>query len=183
MSPEPAFDALMERLRRGERQAAEEIFHRFARRLIGLARSRLEPAIRQKVDPEDVMASVFKSFFLRHAGGQFELDDWDGLWSLLTVITLRKCGHKVEHFRAARRDVKREVHAPDTADDSSAWLGGRGTRADALRGGHADGDARGRYCVAWTAATARSSNWACKGTRPPRSAHGSAAPSARSTAC
>lgn len=122
MCPEPTFDVLMERLRRGDQRAAQQIFQRFAQRLIGLARSRLEPAMRGKVDPEDVMASVFKSFFLRHAEGQFEFDDWDGLWSLLTVITLRKCGHKVEHYRAACRDVLREVPLVGPQDESGiAW--------------------------------------------------------------
>ena len=42
---------------------------------------------------EDVMASVFKSFFRRHAEAPFDLSSWDSLWSLLTLITLRKCGY------------------------------------------------------------------------------------------
>jgi RNA polymerase sigma-70 factor (ECF subfamily) len=63
----------------------------------------------EKEDPEDVVQSVFKSFFGRHAAGQFEVESPDDLWSLLTVITLRKCGHRIDYFRAARRDVQREV--------------------------------------------------------------------------
>ena len=48
--------------------------------LIGLARSHLGGVIRQKVDPEDVVQSVFRSFFQRNAQGNWNLDDWDSLW-------------------------------------------------------------------------------------------------------
>jgi RNA polymerase sigma-70 factor (ECF subfamily) len=117
----PDFALLMQRLRQGDQEAARLIFHRFAGRLIALARSRLDERLRQKVGPEDVMQSALKSFFLRHAAGQFDLDNWDSLWALLTVITLRKCGHKVEHFRAACRDVRRESAAPAGDDSAASW--------------------------------------------------------------
>src|SRR5262249_38648572 len=73
--------------------------------------------IRRKVDPEEVVQSAFKSFFLRHGAGQYELTDWNSLWSLLVSITLKKCGHRVEHYRAACRDVARES-SPLGSDDS-----------------------------------------------------------------
>src|SRR4051812_14113370 len=104
MPDEESFADLMARLRAGDQDAAARVYQHFARRLIGLARSRLDGLMRRKEDPEDVVQSVFRSFFARQAGGQFDLDDWNSLWSLLTVITLRKCGHRVEYFRAARRD-------------------------------------------------------------------------------
>jgi RNA polymerase sigma-70 factor (ECF subfamily) len=115
-----SFDDLMARLRQGDNTAEAEVFHRFRRRLIGLAQSRLGGLLRAKVDPEDVMQSVFKSFFLRHAEGQFELEDWDSLWSLLTTMTLRKCGYQIRHFRRGGRDVQREVKPQPGPDDSSA---------------------------------------------------------------
>jgi RNA polymerase sigma-70 factor (ECF subfamily) len=123
MSQDSSFDELMSRLRAGDESAATQIFHQFAERLIALARSRLSASIRRKVDPEDVLQSVFQSFFRRHAEGEFELDSWDSLWGLLTLFTLRKCGHRIEHFRAARRDVHREAAAPASPDDSTAsWV-------------------------------------------------------------
>lgn len=118
MSPDPAFEALIGGLRRGEAGAAEEIFRRFAHRLIGLARRRLDAKVRQKVDPEDVAQSALKSFFRRHAEGQYDLESWDGLWSLLALITLRKCNGRARHFRTARRDVGHEVLPP--ADEACA---------------------------------------------------------------
>jgi RNA polymerase sigma-70 factor (ECF subfamily) len=118
MSPDESFAELMARLRTGDEEAAARVFRRFTRRLTALAHSRLNAAMRQKVDPEDVLQSVYRSFFRRHAEGEFDLDGWDGLWGLLTRITLRKCGHQVQHFRAACRDVRREGAGGPTTDAS-----------------------------------------------------------------
>jgi RNA polymerase sigma-70 factor (ECF subfamily) len=123
MSADSQFTDLMARLRAGDERAeaaAAEIFNRFAGRLIGLAARHLDERLRQKVGPEDVMQSVLKSFFVRQAAGQYDLADWDGLWSMLVVITLRKCGHKAEHFRAACRDVGREQALADE-DSARSW--------------------------------------------------------------
>jgi RNA polymerase sigma-70 factor (ECF subfamily) len=97
------------RLQLGNEQAAAEIYQRFARRLIGLANSRLDATLQVKADPESVVQSVFRSFFVRQAEGQFELDNWDGLWSLLVRITLRKCCRRAAAYHAECRDVRREV--------------------------------------------------------------------------
>jgi RNA polymerase sigma-70 factor, ECF subfamily len=109
MAPDASFAALMTRLRTGDPDAARAVFDRFARRLVALARTRLDERTGRKEDPEDVLQSVFRSFFTRYRGGQFEVTDWDSLWGLLTVITLRKCGNRIAYYHAARRDVGREV--------------------------------------------------------------------------
>ncbi len=108
MTAQPSFADLMDRLRAGDAQAAAQLFERFSHRLVALAQGHLDERTRRLVDPEDVLQSVFRSFFLRHAEGQFELAGWDGLWAMLVVLTLRKCGRKVRYFRAARRDLRRE---------------------------------------------------------------------------
>lgn len=108
MSSNDSFLDLMQRLRSGENAAAREVFLRFTHRLVGLARQHLDARLAQKVDPEDLVQSAYKSFFVRHRDGGFELGSWDGLWGLLTVITLRKCADKAEHYAAGRRAVARE---------------------------------------------------------------------------
>ena len=120
MDSQSSFVDLMARLRAGEDHAASQVFHRFVARLVVLARGRLNARLRQKVDAEDVLQSVFQSFFARYADGQFVLQDWDSLWGLLASITLRKCARHAEHFRAARRDVRREV-TPPAEGDWGAW--------------------------------------------------------------
>lgn len=116
--PDGARDCAMEdaidsefllRLRSGDSQAATQIFQRFATRLAGLARTRLNGAVRQAVDPEDVVQSVFRTFFAHQAEGEFTLPRWSSFWSLLAMITLRKCGHRTEHLFAACRDLRRQV--------------------------------------------------------------------------
>jgi RNA polymerase sigma-70 factor (ECF subfamily) len=111
----------MARLRSGDAEAASAVFDRFARRLVALAASCLPPSLSAKVGPEDVVQSVFRSFFLRHADGRLDPDTWDSLWTLLTVLTVRKCGHQVKHFRAARRDVRREAAAEAVSDSTQDW--------------------------------------------------------------
>jgi RNA polymerase sigma-70 factor (ECF subfamily) len=119
MPPDDSFADLMVRLRAGDPDA--QVFRQFQARLINLARGRPGAALRQKEDPEDVVQSVFKSFFRRHAAGQFDLDSRDSPWGLLTVIPLHKCGHRLDYFRAARRDVQREVALQPEAEDAPAW--------------------------------------------------------------
>jgi RNA polymerase sigma-70 factor (ECF subfamily) len=120
MISDPSFADLMARLRAGDEDAAARVFERFARRLIALARRRLDQLLRQKIDPEDILQSVFKSFFRRHADGRLDLKDWDSLWTMLAVITVRKCGHKIEQLHTQRRDVRKERSTSGEAS-ASAW--------------------------------------------------------------
>jgi RNA polymerase sigma-70 factor (ECF subfamily) len=122
--PADSFEQIMGRLRTGDAEAAAQVFHRFAGRLIGLARTRLDARLRQNVDPEDVLQSAYKSFFLRYGDGQFDPHNWESLWALLTVITLRKCGRWRERFHAGRRDLNAEVpQAPDPEASGTTWEG------------------------------------------------------------
>ncbi len=119
MSEEVTVGELLELLRARDPEAARQIFDRFARRLVGMARSRLDERMRQKVDAEDVVQSVFRSFFARCAEGQFDFANWDSMWSLLVRLTVWKCCRRVEYFRAIRRDVRREN--PVASSEESGW--------------------------------------------------------------
>jgi RNA polymerase sigma-70 factor (ECF subfamily) len=116
MSSDDSFDDVMARLRAGDESAAAEIFRRFADRLIGLAQQKLDGRLRGKVDAEDILQSVYRTFFRRHAEGEYAFDGWNGLWSLLTVITVRKCGRWRHHFDTAGRDVTLEVPLGERED-------------------------------------------------------------------
>jgi RNA polymerase sigma factor (sigma-70 family) len=109
MDPHDSFADVEQKLRAGDQSAATKVFLRFEGRLIALARAELDTRMRRKEDPEDVVQSVYGSFFRRHHAGQYDLATWDSLWSLLTVITVRKCLNRARHYRAQRRSVAGEV--------------------------------------------------------------------------
>jgi RNA polymerase sigma factor (sigma-70 family) len=119
MPDDVSFADLLVRLRAGDEGAAALVVDRYSRRLVALARTKLEPRIRRKEDPEDVLQSVFKSFFHRCGLGQFRLDSRQDLWALLVSLTLHKCCNRADYFRAARRSVDREVQSPPPLDSSA----------------------------------------------------------------
>jgi RNA polymerase sigma-70 factor (ECF subfamily) len=116
MQPDDSFADLMACLKAGDNEAAAEVVRRFTHRLIALARLRLDARLRQKVDPEDVLQSVYKSFFLRQAEGTLSLDNWQALWAVLATITARKCGRWTHHFQTQKRHLDDEVAA-----DAAGW--------------------------------------------------------------
>ncbi len=110
---------LMARLQAKDDAAARQLFQRYAERLIELAQHRLRPSVRAKMDPEDVMQSVFQSFFVRREAGEFaDVETWESLWKVLVTLTLRKCNRRITHFFAERRDIHREVSPGPAVDDS-----------------------------------------------------------------
>ena len=123
MAAEIPFTHLMSCLQQGHPDAARHIFHRYSHRLVALAAKRLPAAVQTKEAPEDVVQSVFRTFFRRQAEGGFVVDDWDRLWKLLAAITVHKCGHRLERWLADCRDVRRE-QSPPQGDGSCVddWL-------------------------------------------------------------
>jgi len=108
-------------LRARDDAAAREVCQRFTGRLIALAQRQFHFALKHKVDPEDVVQSAFKSFFHRCGEGKLEVETWNGLWGLLTLITLRKCSNRVEYHRAQCRDAAREVAGPPGVEPEAPW--------------------------------------------------------------
>ncbi len=116
----PPFKQIMELLRSGDQQAAELIFNKYCRRLIGLAASRLPAPVRAKEDEQDAVQSAFKSFFNRQKNGTLEPEDWDELGTLLTYLTMCKVDRRIRKYLAEKRDIRRESAAMsgDTENDT-----------------------------------------------------------------
>jgi len=99
---------LVRRFRDGHEAAAGEIFDRYVRRLIALTRSRISSKLARRVDPEDVVQSAYRSFFVHAREGDFVFNRAGDLWRLLAAITLHKLHRQVERHTTLRRDVGQE---------------------------------------------------------------------------
>lgn len=106
-STDPAGD-LVERWRAGDQDAARLLFDRYAQRLTALAEDHLSRKLAGRLDGEDVVQSVFRTFFRRSAEGEFRIDQSTALWQLLVKITLCKVRSKARFHTAARRNVDAE---------------------------------------------------------------------------
>lgn len=104
MTPERSVSDWLARLREGDQEAAREIWQRYFRRLVRLARSKLPRARRRAVDGEDLALSAIASFCHGVKEGRFRgLDDRDDLWPFLVTITARKAlRHLDREFRQKR---------------------------------------------------------------------------------
>ena len=80
----------MRRWSAGDPQAAELLFARYAARLTQVAEQNLSRKVAAREGGEDVVQSVFRTFFRRSAEGQFQIDTSAQLWRLLVKITVQK---------------------------------------------------------------------------------------------
>ena len=100
---------LLERFRDGDDLAAEALFSRYFERLTLLARSRLSPRLASRTDPEDIVLSVYRSFFVGVRAGRFVPSRGGDLWRMLASITRHKLLRQVRYQRADRRSVDIEL--------------------------------------------------------------------------
>jgi RNA polymerase sigma-70 factor (ECF subfamily) len=98
-------------------EAARQIWLRFAGRLRGLMRSRLDPRILRRAGEDDVLQSLFASFFTAPPDPGGPPRSRADLWRLLVHFTLCKVVNTAKYHRAQRRDVRRERLLSDTPDD------------------------------------------------------------------
>jgi RNA polymerase sigma-70 factor, ECF subfamily len=116
-----SFAEFMSTLQAQDNNAARELFARFTHQLMTLASRHIDAGLRHRVDAEDVVQSTYKSFFLRYGAGEFTFVNWNSLWGLLTLITVRKCAERAAYHRAERRDASREVPVQPAAE-AAPWL-------------------------------------------------------------
>ncbi len=107
MLPETSAE-LLARYCGGDEQAADELFCRYVARLTILARSRLAPKMASRTDPEDVVLSAYRSFFISAREGRFCLTRSGDLWRLLVSITMHKLHRQVRRHSATKRSVTTE---------------------------------------------------------------------------
>lgn len=97
--------SLLVRFQAGEDDAATALYTRYAERLMALANRNTGDDLSTRVDAEDIVQSVFRTFFRRVSDGHYMIPEGEELWKLLLVIALNKVRMIAEHHRAAKRDV------------------------------------------------------------------------------
>ena len=122
---------LLNRWREGDQQAATDLYNRYAARLMRLVANRLSDKFAQRLDPEDVVQSVCRTFFAHARAGDFVLQRSGDLWQLLMAISLNKIHRQVRNHARAKRNVARELH-PDRADPGNLHLNGNPGVKEAL---------------------------------------------------
>lgn len=105
---EQSSQALLKSLKEGDDEAAAEVFRRYVHRLVALARRRISDRLGRRLDADDVVQSVYRSFFHRAKQGHFEWNRNGDLWRLLAAITVRKTIGKAQFHSQQKRDVDRE---------------------------------------------------------------------------
>jgi RNA polymerase sigma-70 factor (ECF subfamily) len=106
----PPFAEFLRRIRTGDDAAAAELVRRYEPALRLEIRLRLrDPKLRRLLEPADLCQSVLKSFFLRAALGQFDLDSPEKLMALLCTMARNKVAQQARKHNAMRRDLKRDV--------------------------------------------------------------------------
>src|SRR6478752_7985762 len=104
--PESISDrSLLRRLQHGQADASTELYLRYAERLLALTAAQSSAELARRVDPEDIVQSVFRTFFRRVSVGDYDVPDGEEIWKLLLVIALNKIRTTAVHQRAAKRDV------------------------------------------------------------------------------
>jgi len=74
----------------GDMGAAERIYLRYGERLWRLAERHIGEILQRRVDPDDIVQTVFRTFFRRAAAGKFSIENSASLWALLAQITLNR---------------------------------------------------------------------------------------------
>lgn len=122
--PTPAGEAsgvsdvsLLRRFRSGEEDAATELYKKYAQRLIEMTQRNTGTDLRQRFDAEDVVQSVFRTFFRRTFEGHYQVPPGEQLWQLLLTIALNKLRLMANHHRAQKRDVGATVGSAEIPVD------------------------------------------------------------------
>ena len=114
MSEAPAFDELIRRVRAWDQEAAAELVRRYEPAIRRAVRVRLANArLGNLLDSMDICQSVLRSFFVRAASSQYELETPEQVLKLLTAMARNKLASQARRQHAQRRDNRRATAIGD----------------------------------------------------------------------
>ncbi len=102
-------------------EAARIIWERFAPRLTQLIRRRLDNRIFRREDEQDILQSMFASFYQSQYLGKTAPASRQELWKLLVRITMCKVVNTAHRHLADRRDIRREHSERSCDSDNSGF--------------------------------------------------------------
>ncbi len=107
-------------VKKGDSLAANRIWQVYFDRLVRAVRQRIGGQNRAVSDEEDIVLSVFDSFYAAAEEGRFpDLADRDDLWRLLLTMSARKVIDKHRHDKRQRRGGSLEIHSFQGEGDES----------------------------------------------------------------
>ena len=106
----------LQRLMGGDESAATQLYNRYAPRLRGLVQKRIATRLKRRFDPEDILQSVYRSFFRRAKEGSYHLERSGALWGLLAGIAANKLRNRVGFENAQKRTPDSEIEMENGCD-------------------------------------------------------------------
>ena len=107
----------------GDSAAANRIWQHYFKRLVQSVRRRLLGQNRAVTDKEDIVLSVFDSFYAAAEKGRFpDLSDREDLWQLLLRMSARKVVDKQRHDLRQRRGGDVEICSLDDRGDNESII-------------------------------------------------------------
>jgi RNA polymerase sigma-70 factor (ECF subfamily) len=108
MPDAPTFEDLIRRVRSWDQEAAAELVRRYEPAIRRAVRVRLANArLGNLLDSMDICQSVLRSFFVRAASSQFELETPEQVLKLLTAMARNKLASQARRQHTQRRDNRR----------------------------------------------------------------------------
>jgi RNA polymerase sigma-70 factor (ECF subfamily) len=115
-------ESLLNLWRDGNQEAARVLFDRYADRLVAVARRHINHRLARRLDPEDVVQSVFRTFFRRARSGELNVYDPDRLCALLARITINKSIDQINYHKAAKRNLNLDADSGSVEQDLVAQV-------------------------------------------------------------
>ncbi|HBE69134.1 MAG TPA: RNA polymerase subunit sigma-70 [Planctomycetaceae bacterium] len=109
-------------VKEGDSVAASELWRHYFDRLVRAVRVRLGGQNRAPSDEEDIVLSVFNSFYDAAQQGRFpDLADRDSLWQVLLRMSVRKVIDKRRHDQRIRRGGEHVLHSIEVDEENRAF--------------------------------------------------------------
>ncbi|EGF26868.1 ECF-type sigma factor [Rhodopirellula baltica] len=113
----------IDQVKDGDSIAANQIWQHYYDRLVRSVRNKLFGQNRAVSDEEDIVLSVFDSFYSAAQKGRFpDLSDRDDLWRLLLKMSARKVVDKKRRDHRQRRGGDVQLHSLDKREDNQTFI-------------------------------------------------------------